>query len=150
MAYELQKKHPIDLLPDVAVGIKLPMTGKNGVLFDQSYSTQEQALSNLKNLILTRKGERIMQPLFGTNLQDLLFEQNTDSLKDSLYNSIASAVSFWLPYITIDSLNVQSVVAVGSTQEEHGVTISIVVSVNGQPANQPITFLVTTSTVTVI
>lgn len=150
MAYELQRKHPIDLLPDVAVGIKLPMTGKNGVLFDQSYSTYDQALSNLKNLILTRKGERIMQPLFGTNLQDSLFEQNTESLKDSIYNSIATAVAFWMPYITIESLDVQPVIAVGNSKEEHGVTVSIVVSLNGQTANQPITFLVTSTTVSVI
>ena len=70
--------------PDVAVGITLPFTQTNGRLFNLSYSTEEQALSNLKNLILTRQGERIMQPLFGTNLQDSLFEQNDDLLKSSI------------------------------------------------------------------
>ena len=48
----IKKYNPIDLLPDVAVGIKLPFTGKSGNLFDLSYSTEEQALSNLKNLLL--------------------------------------------------------------------------------------------------
>ena len=66
----VRKYNPIDLLPDVAVGIKLPFTGKNGNLFDLSYSTRDQALSNLKNLLLTRRGERIMEPLFGTTIQD--------------------------------------------------------------------------------
>ena len=79
MSYE-KRYHPIDLLPDVAVGIKLPIVGKNGNLFDLSYSTEDQAISNFKNLILTRQGERIMQPLFGTKLQDSLFEQNDDTL----------------------------------------------------------------------
>ena len=129
--------------PDVAVGIKLPFSRTNGRLFDLSYSTQEQALSNLKNLILTRQGERIMQPLFGTNLQDSLFEQNDDLLKSSIKDSIQDAVEFWLPYIAINELKVETVLAVGNSKEEHGVTISMKVLVNGVQSEIPLTFLVT-------
>lgn len=133
--------------PDVAVGIKLPFSRTSGRLFDLSYSTQEQALSNLKNLILTRQGERIMQPLFGTNLQDSLFEQNDDLLKSSINDSIINAVDFWLPYITIEELNIETVLSVGNSKEEHGVTISMQVSVNGIQSEIPITFLVTATTI---
>ena len=45
-----KRYNPIDLLPDVAVGVKLPFVGKDGTLFQLSYSTEEQAISNLKNL----------------------------------------------------------------------------------------------------
>jgi len=138
-----KRYNPIDLLPDVAVGVKLPFVGKDGRLFQLSYSTEEQAISNLKNLILTRRGERVLQPLFGTNLQDSLFEQNDSLLKDSIETSIIEAVEFWLPYISITELNVQTVLAVDGTNEEHGVTISLKVSVNDVPAEVPITFLVT-------
>lgn len=146
MSYE-KRYNPIDLLPNVAVGVKLPFVSKTGVLFELSYSTEEQALSNLKNLILTRQGERIMQPFFGTRLQDSLFEQNDESLTSRIRSSIEEAVGFWLPYITIDRLQVTTVVAVGTTNEEHGVKIEIQVSVNGQAVNKPITFLATASTV---
>jgi phage baseplate assembly protein W len=149
MSYE-KKYHPIDLLPDVAVGIKLPIVGVDGRLFDLSYSTEDQAISNLKNLILTRQGERLMQPLFGTKLQDSLFEQNDDILKASIKSSIEQAVEFWLPYISINSLEVNPVIAVGSSKEEHGVQISLQVSVNDQESNIPITFLATATTVAVI
>lgn len=149
MSYE-KKYHPIDLLPDVAVGIKLPIVGVDGRLFDLSYSTEDQAISNLKNLILTRQGERLMQPLFGTKLQDSLFEQNDDILKASIKSSIEQAVEFWLPYISINSLEVNPVIAVGSNKEEHGVQISLQVSVNDQESNIPITFLATATTVAVI
>jgi phage baseplate assembly protein W len=149
MSYE-KRYHPIDLLPDVAVGIKLPIVGVDGRLFDLSYSTEDQAISNLKNLILTRQGERLMQPLFGTKLQDSLFEQNDDILKASIKSSIEQAVEFWLPYISINSLEVNPVIAVGSSREEHGVQISLQVSVNDQEANIPITFLATATTVAVI
>ena len=140
-----QRYNPIDLLPDVAVGIKLPFIGKTGNLFELSYSTEEQAISNLKNLVLTRPGERILQPLFGTELQNALFEQNDDILKERIQNSITEAVEFWLPYIGINELNIQTVVAVDGTNEEHGITISMKVSVNDIPSEVPITFLVTTS-----
>jgi len=138
-----KRYNPIDLLPDVAVGVKLPFVGKDGTLFQLSYSTEDQAISNLKNLILTRRGERILQPLFGTNLQDSLFEQNDTLLKDSIETSIIEAVEFWLPYISITELNVQTVLAVDGTNEEHGVTISLKVSINDIPSEVPITFLVT-------
>jgi phage baseplate assembly protein W len=140
-----QRYNPIDLLPDVAVGIKLPFIGKTGNLFELSYSTEEQAISNLKNLVLTRPGERILQPLFGTELQNALFEQNDDILKERIQNSITEAVEFWLPYIGINELNIQTVVAVDGTKEEHGITISMKVSINDIPSEVPITFLVTTS-----
>jgi phage baseplate assembly protein W len=140
-----KRYNPIDLLPDVAVGIKLPFIGRSGNLFELSYSTEEQAISNLKNLILTRPGERILQPLFGTELQNALFEQNDDILKERIQISISEAVEFWLPYIGINELNIQTVVAVDGTREEHGITISMKVSVNDIPSETPITFLVTTS-----
>jgi hypothetical protein len=150
MSYE-KRYHPIDLLTDVAVGIKLPIVGKDGKLFDLSYSTEDQAISNLKNLILTRQGERIMQPLFGTKLQDSLFEQNDDILKASIKDSIDQSVAFWLPYINIESLEIDPVIAVSSaSSEEHGVRISLKVSVNDQEANTTITFLATATTVAVI
>jgi len=149
MGYEL-RYNPIDLLPDVAVGIKLPIVSVDGRLFDLSYSTEEQAISNLKNLILTRRGERVMQPFFGTTLQDSLFEQDTTLLISGIKDSISQAVAFWLPYITINKLDVTPVTAVASAFEEHGVTISITVSINGQQSNTPITFLVTATTIQAI
>lgn len=142
MSFE-RRFNPIDLQPDVAVGIKLPFVSKSGVLFDLSYSTEEQAISNLKNLLLTRQGERIMQPLFGTTIQDSLFEQNTEDLQTAIKDSITEAIDFWLPYITINQLSVKNVISVLGQTEEQGVQISISVSVNGQPVNTPVTFLAT-------
>ena len=146
MSYE-RRYNTIDLLPDVAVGIKIPMLRADGVLFDLSYSTEEQVISNLKNLVLTRKGERVMQPEFGTTLQDSLFEQNTDLLVTSIRNSIQDAVKFWLPYVSLDVITVDPVIAVLGNQEDHGVTVSLVISLNGQQAEKPITFLVTANSI---
>ena len=147
MATAPVRYNPIDLKPDIAVGVKLPFVSKTGILFDLSYSTQEQLLSNLKNLILTRIGERVFQPQFGTDLQSALFEQNTDTLKARLTNSIQRAIEFWLPYVRISRLDIETVIVTGADREEHGVTITLAVQVANQRSETPVTFIVTPNTV---
>lgn len=146
MSYE-RRYNTIDLQPDVAVGVKLPIVSTTGRLFDLSYSTRDQAISNLKNLILTRRGERLYQPLFGTRLYDYLFEQNDDLIVVGIQDAITEAVSFWLPYITINRLDVKPVIAVTPDNEEHGVQVTMEVSVENDNVNTPITFLITNNSV---
>lgn len=142
MAYE--KIYSIqDFTPEVAVGIKLPIVGRNGNLFDLSYSTEEQIISNLKNLLFTNRGERIMQPLFGTRIRESLFEQNTEILKEKIAIEISEAIDFWLPYIGISNLEIETVIAAGSGMEEHGVRINLEILINGRESEIPITFVVT-------
>lgn len=95
--------NPLDLDKDIAVGITLPF-GKNNGLFSLSYTTEEQAISNLKNLLLTRKGERVFQPEFGSSIPSLLFEQMSPSLEVDLEQSLRDDIGFWLPYIVIDNI----------------------------------------------
>jgi len=142
MAYE--KVYSIqDFTPEVAVGIKLPIVGSQGELFQLSYSTEEQVISNLKNLLFTVQGERVMQPLFGTRLREAIFEQNTDLLKERIGNEIYEAVEFWLPYVDISKMSIETVIATGADMEEHGVRIELNIRINGQESEIPITFVVT-------
>ena len=113
--------NPLDFEPDVAVGVLLPFNGdapgrtfnqnyasgsvSGASVFAQSYSTEDQAISNLKNLLLTRKGERIMQPNFGTSIYDSLFENNTENIRTTLKKTLTKDVNFWLPYISINSID---------------------------------------------
>ena len=95
-----------DLNPDIRIGLKLPFNrGKSG-LFPQTETTLEQAGSNIKNLLLTAKGERVMQPNFGSRLRDLLFEQYTEDLTERIKQEIQEAMSTWLPYIDIAKVDV--------------------------------------------
>jgi phage baseplate assembly protein W len=127
--------NPIDLQKDVAVGVMLPF-GKNGGLFKLSYTTEQQAISNLKNLLLTRKGERPFQPEFGSSIYSLLFEQLTDGIGDILDSSIRSDIEFWLPYIVINNLNVTV------DESRHYVRIELQFTVTEQGANQQIIIFV--------
>ena len=77
-------------------------------VFMSSYTTQEAVISNLKNLILTQKGERYMQPEFGTSIKTILFENNTGDMRDILRDTIEDDISKWLPYVNLTSLDIVS------------------------------------------
>ena len=117
-----------DLNPDVRIGLKLPFTRGRSGLFPQSETTLEQAGSNIKNLLLTSKGERIMQPDFGSRLRDLLFEQYTEDLSSRIQEEIQEAISTWLPYINIASVNI-----IQSDEDPNTTSVDIDFSLNYEP-----------------
>tara|TARA_R100000005_G_C4937821_1_gene163799 strand:+ start:337 stop:843 length:507 start_codon:yes stop_codon:yes gene_type:complete len=144
--------NPLDFEPDVAVGVMLPFNGNalgrsdiqhyasgsrsgDGV-FALSFSTEQQAISNLKNLLLTRKGERFMQPDFGTRIFDSLFEPNTKELEENLEIVINEDIEFWLPYIIIDQI------AIDRAVDQHILDINLRFRVTENGANQVIKILV--------
>ena len=108
MAYELNQKIVIDTeeFNNFAVGITLPIQRGNEGYFRQSFRTFDQVRSNLKNLLLTKRGERILQPEFGSGLHDLLFNPLTDKFEEDLENTINDAVAKWLPYVIVEDINV--------------------------------------------
>jgi len=108
MAYELNKKIVIDTeeFNNYAVGITLPIQRGSDGYFAQSFKTFDQVRSNLKNLLLTKKGERILQPEFGSGLHDLLFNPATEKFEEDLENTINDAVTKWLPYVIVEDINI--------------------------------------------
>ena len=89
---------------DYAIGITLPIQ-IGDVAFNQSYTTLEQIKTNIKSLLLTKKGERLMQPQLGSGLQELLFESIDDDLASKIEDIIVSSIETWLPYVTIQQIN---------------------------------------------
>ena len=108
MAYELNRKIVIDTeeFNNFAVGITLPIQRGNDGYFRQSFRTFDQVRSNLKNLLLTKKGERILHPEFGSGLHDLLFNPATEKFEEDLENTINDAIAQWLPYIVVEDINI--------------------------------------------
>ena len=125
---EEKKYHPLDLQKNIGVGIPLPLGGTP--IFATTFTTEEQALSNLKNLLLTRKGERPFQPLFGTDVPSFLFENITKNLLDNLKAGLQKDIEFWLPYINIKEIIVDDL------PNENRINISFSFSVGESGANQ--------------
>jgi phage baseplate assembly protein W len=87
------------------LGIGINRASKNGGAFDLNYTTIKQARSNLINLILTKKGERLGQPDFGCDIWRILFEPIIEGeIESNVEQSIMNAVGIWLPYIQIDQI----------------------------------------------
>lgn len=88
------------------IGITLPIRRGNTGMFAQSTTLVEQARSNLRNLLLTVKGERPMQPDFGCDLSRLVFDPMDSTISDRARATITDAVDRWLPYIEIQDVEV--------------------------------------------
>lgn len=97
--------NPLDLKPNKAIGISLPLNGNTG--FSLTYNTTDQIKSNIKNLVLTNKGERVMQPNFGCNLTSFLFENKTFDTEDTIKEIIKDQIELWLPYVGVNDIQVQ-------------------------------------------
>lgn len=85
---------------------KLPLVfdnvfGPYGLITDFS----SLAKQNLKMLILTNPGERIMDTEFGVGLRKYLFEQNSPSTYSEIDSNIRQQVQRYLPYIGIDRID---------------------------------------------
>lgn len=107
MAIELGKYNVSDIKENdyKVVGISINETSDSNGPFSVNFTTINQAKSNLQNLILTRKGERLMQPEFGCDIWKILFEPIIEGdIETKIETSILNAVNDWLPYLNIDTI----------------------------------------------
>ena len=124
---------------DSFFGFTFPLSyvGGNDGFFPRASSVKEQAASNLKNLLLTQKGERVGQPTFGSDLPRLLFEQRTDDISDSIDETIREAISNWLPYIEVSEIQT---LFNDARPNEVNVILEFLVTVDDPDSPETITF----------
>ena len=95
--------NPLDLNNNVAIGVVFPFNGN--AIFNSSYTTQDQAKSNLINVLLTEPGERVYEPTFGVGLKKLLFENQIK--EDEVEGRIKDQCAFYVPEVDITNLIIQ-------------------------------------------
>ena len=110
MAFRDTKKKPFieDRDDNVFIGIDLPFRrsdGKEGY-FASTTTTIEAVKNNIRNLVRTNKGERLMQPQLGLNLRNYLFEQFTDEILLSIQNDIVDVFKLWMPFVEIRDIQI--------------------------------------------
>jgi hypothetical protein len=135
MAYKIVEIDTNTLTPNRAIGVKFPFNAPG--VFKKTFTTFDQASTNIKTLLLTRKGERYIQPNFGTDLLNVIFEPNVFELKDFISTTITDAISFWLPYIVITDLTI--ITSDDDPNMIHNIKISVSFTVTGTESEKTIT-----------
>ena len=78
---------------------------------------------NLRNLLLTNPGERIMIPQFGAGLIRHLFEPHSFELQDQITQSIEDQVEEFMPFVKIDNIHIST--ENEASGEDFGVILAI-------------------------
>ena len=107
------------------IGVGLPLNHNKDGFFNRTKTSLEQTKSNIENLLLTRKGERLGNPNFGSNLFAVLFEQEGDDIESKVEEAIRSAMSEFLPFVIIDNIETKF-----SVRNNNAINVSMQFSLN--------------------
>lgn len=66
-------------------------------------------VSNVKQILLTTPGERVMRPTFGTNLKTLLFSPiPSPFMEENIKAEVRRAINTWEPRVAIFGISVET------------------------------------------
>jgi phage baseplate assembly protein W len=84
------------------ISVKLPLTvsPRDGT-FTLNQNLKQSVAQNLKTLLYTAPGERIMDLNFGVGLRRYLFEPLTEVVKDKLQNRILKQITTYMPFVRV-------------------------------------------------
>ena len=125
----LNRKENNDILsqnPRVNVGIDFPtaIVPDGDGFFKGTKTTEDAITSNIRLLLLTQRGERVMQPNLGINLRRFLFEPITENTAVEIENDIVQTFSYWLPFVQIRDIQIDL-----SSQDANQIGIKLIFKV---------------------
>jgi phage baseplate assembly protein W len=132
MAFNLQQIDPIDLNPNVAVGVNLPFSGPG--VFTPNYLTSQAIKNNIINYFLINPGEIIFNPTFGGGLRNYIFDQIAENTLDFLKQDVEQKLEKYFPSVIIDSLDVLR------NDDENSIIVQLKYFVADSNINDNITF----------
>lgn len=104
MAFRIANKEPIDLSANVGIGVSLPFSGP--AVFNSTYQTGDQIKSNIRNYFLSSKGERFLNPNYGSTIKRTIFESITNGTLDSLQQTVSDDMAKYFPTVKVENLQV--------------------------------------------
>lgn len=88
-----------------SIAVRLPLSLDDTDGFGMLKRIREVIKQNLKMLILTEPGERIMDPRFGVGMKRFLFENFSDSVYSQIDSRIREQVRIYMPDVSIRQIN---------------------------------------------
>lgn len=123
-------------MPKTPIGIKTPLekgrSAKGETLFKMHFDIPSQIEDNLKNLIMTQKGERLGFPDYGTNLRQI-YSNNTlsqEEVANIASSEISKVVEKYMPAISL--LEFYSSKVESNSQKENSANITGFDMINAQ------------------
>jgi hypothetical protein len=104
MPFNPQSINPVDLNPNVAVGVNIPFSGP--AVFTQNYLTAQAIKNNIINFFLINPGELPLNPSFGGGLRAFIFEQIAEGTLNGLKENISGKMENIFPEVIVNSLDV--------------------------------------------
>lgn len=107
------------------IGIITPISfaQAGGTLFNMTFDVSQQIKDNLKNLLLTNKGERLMLHDFGANLRPLVFELSNDQVAARAIRQISQSVGKYMPFVELENFETRI------QKSDNGSTVGVIVRV---------------------
>jgi len=94
-------------MPGLAARLPLLISESEGP-YDLLQTIKQVAAQNLKMVVFTNPGERVMDIDFGVGIRRYLFRQNVTETHDMLNTRVREQIARYLPYIKIMDLEIDS------------------------------------------
>ena len=91
-----------------SISVKLPLIRSERFGFVGNNTAKSMAQQNLKMLLLTNPGERMMIPRFGVGLKRYLFEPLTEETFGAIMSRINIQTKQFMPYIEVVNIDFRS------------------------------------------
>lgn len=116
----------------MAYSAALPLNKNPNDGFEMLKTIEGIAKQNLKMLLYTEPGERVLDSKFGVGIKRFLFEQNAPYTHEEIKQKITNQTNTYLPYINIEKINFYNILTgETSVQETNYLKIDILFSVKG-------------------
>ena len=125
------KRFVEDVDTRVSVGLDFPIgrqAGDNMGYFATTKTTMDAIKNDVKLLLMTQRGERLMQPFLGMDIRKFLFEQITNDTAIQIENDIVDTFQTWLPFVQLQNIDVDL-----GDQDRNQIKINVTFNVRNAP-----------------
>ena len=104
-------------MPGISPKLPLQVDVQDGP-YRLTKTVSEALTQDLKMIILTNPGERVMDPNFGAGILSYLFDNFSPSVYDEITDSIQEQVSIYLPQVNIEEVKFHTRDTAGQNLDE--------------------------------